>query len=453
MKNTSPRPSAATRPMSRRDMLKASAIGLAAPWILSSCGTVRGARRSPSETIRIGCIGTGRMGRGDRNNVLRQGLLPEVNARVVAVCDADLNRALLAKAEIEKFYAENAPDEPRARIAIYSDYRDLLARSDIDGVTISTPDHWHAFHAIAAANAKKDIYLQKPLTYAINEGKALVRAVRRNGVILQTGSQQRSEANFRQACQIVRNGRLGKLREIRVTLPADQGTGKPDPMPVPENLDYDMWLGPAPEAPYTEHRVHPQKGFGRPGFLQVERHCLGMITGWGSHMFDIAQWGHGDEHLGPVEVQATAEFPDRGLFDVHTRFEAEAVYADGVRLVSATDSPGVRFTGDDGWLFVGRGKLEAHDPALLKEDRSQDPVQLYVSNHHMRNFLESMRTRKDPVCAVEIGHRSNSICVMTHIAMKLGRKLRWDPRAERFIDDDEANAMLSPAYRDSSWKI
>jgi myo-inositol 2-dehydrogenase / D-chiro-inositol 1-dehydrogenase len=441
-------------PITRREMLKIAALGLAVPMFGSACAATPRhiSRRSSAETLQIGCIGTGRQGRTDMRACLQQGLDPKARARIIAVCDVDANRAALAKAEVEKFYAEQLPDAPHHPVAVYRDYRELLARRDIDGVTISTPDHWHALNAIHAAEAGKDIYIQKPLTYSIHEGKALVKAVRRHKVVLQTGSQQRSDPRFRHACELVRNGRIGKLQQIHVTLPPDSGTGNREPMPVPENLDYDLWLGPAAFEPYTEHRVHPQQGFGRPGFLQVERHCLGMITGWGSHMFDIAQWANGSDDTGPVEIQARGEFPDRGLFDVHTHFEAEGTYANGVRLTAKTDSPGVRFTGENGWLFVGRGVVQAHDPAVLEEKIGDEEIKLYVSNNHMLNFLECMRTRKDPVCPVETGHRSNTVCVLTHIAMKLGRKLRWDPRAEGFINDSEANALASIPYR-QPWMI
>src|SRR5690606_39123286 len=220
------------------------------------------------------------------------------------------------------------------------DFRELLARADLDAVTISTPDHWHALHAVAAAEAKKAIYVQKPLTYSVVEGQRLVAAVRGNGVVLQVGSQQRSDARFRRACELVRDGRLGKLQRIEVWLPPDVGSGDPKQAPVPEGLDYDTWLGPAPEVPYAEAGVHPQQGFGRPGWLQIERYCRGMITGWGSHMNDIAQWGHGsDVDGGLVEIEATAEFPARGLFDVHTEFRAVGRYADGVELVQQTGEP------------------------------------------------------------------------------------------------------------------
>ena len=306
---------------------------------------------------------------------------------------------------------------------------------------------------MAAVNAGKDIYLEKPMTYTIGEGQKLVQAVRRNKRVLQVGSQQRSGIYFRTACELVRNGRLGRLQTIQVLLPVDVGQGEPGPMPVPKNLDYDNWLGPAPEAPFSVDRTHPQHSFERPGWLQIEPYCRGMITGWGAHMNDIAQWGNGTDDTGPVEFEGRADFPQRGIFNVHTTFHVEALYANGVRLIMKSEEPGsVVFEGERGRIHVQRDKLEASDPAILREKVGDGETKLYVSNNHMRNFLECMRSRKEPAAPVEVGHRSNSIGVLAHIAMKLGRKLRWDPQAERFIGDDEANGWLDHAHR-APWTI
>lgn len=438
------------RDVSRRDVLRASAGFAAAPWIAPA--RLFG-RASKNDALRIGAIGVGRMGTGDMNAVLKLGLDPELNARIVAVCDLDESRARAAKRTVDAAY--RAPD-----VAVYRDFRELLARDDVDAVTIATPDHWHALCAIAAARAKKAIYLQKPLTWSIAEGKALVRAVREHGVVLQVGSQQRSDARFRQACELVRNGRLGTLQRILVTLPPDHGTGDPKEAPPPDGFDHDTWLGPTAVVPYAEAGVHPRSkadgkpDFSRPGWLQIRRYCLGMITGWGSHMNDIAQWGHGgDADGGPVEMTASAEFPQRGLFDVHTKFQATGRYADGVELVQQTGEPaGVRFEGSEGWIFVQRGKLEASAKELLEEPLGADALRLPVSTDHYRNWLQCARSGEDPICPVEVGHRSNTVCIVTHIAMQLGRTLRWDPRAERFVGDDAANALLDYEHR-APWTL
>ncbi len=434
--------------MDRRNFIKAAAATAVAPAIVPSSVF---ARPAPSDTLRFGCIGVGRQGQADMQELIYRGL--EAGARVTAVCDADSHRLQDAQWLAEKIYTLETGKDAAGTVAAYRDFRELLARKDLDGVLIVTPDFWHAAHAVAAAEAGKDIYLEKPLTYSIAEGKALVAAVRRSKRVLQVGSQQRSSIHFLMACELARNGRVGKLHTIRAWLPEDQGAGDPRPTPVPPNLDYDAWMGPTAAAPFAEDRVHPQTSYERPGWLQIEPYCLGMITGWGSHMIDIAQWGHGSELTGPVSVEATAEFPDRGLFDVHTKFKAEAVYADGVRLIMETGDPaGVRFEGDRGWVFVQRGAIKASDPEILKWKPGQGGVKLEQSGNHMKNFLEAVRARRDPIAPVEVGHRSNAICIMTHIAMKLGRKLAWDPKAETFTGDDEANRRLDYPHR-APWKV
>ena len=434
--------------MTRRNFLKAAGVTLIAPAILPP-RTI--AQTPPSDTMLLGVIGTGRQGQGDMQELIYRGL--ESGARVVAVCDIDSHRLEDAQWLAEKIYAAELGKGNYKGIDAYRDFRELLARPNIDAVLIVSPDFWHALHGIAAAKAGKDIYLEKPLTYSVVEGRRLVEAVRQNKRILQVGSQQRSSIYFRLACEAARNQRIGRLQTIRVWLPEDQGAGDPTEMPVPKNLDYNFWLGPTPPAPFSQDRVHPQMNYERPGWLQIERYCRGMITGWGSHMNDIVQWGNGSDETGPVEIEAKAEFPDRGLFDVHTTFRAEALYAGGVRLLMETGDPaGVRFEGDRGWIFVTREEVTASDPAVLKQEAGEGETRLYRSNNHMKNFLECMRSRQDPVAPVEAGHRSNTICVLAHIAMKLGRKLRWDPKAERFLDDDEANNWLDYPHREP-WTV
>jgi predicted dehydrogenase len=404
---------------------------------------------APSKLLRIGCIGTGRMGSGDMRSAI--GLGVKHGSRVVAVCDADRKRSLIAKTIAESRGRELHGDTFRD-VTIHHDHRELLEREDIDGVLICTPDFSHAAIALDAARAGKGIYLEKPLTYTIHEGRALVKAVRKHGVVLQTGSQQRSSMYFHRVCWLVRNGRIGTLREIEVSNPPDHGTGKAAPMPVPDNLDYPRWMGPTTDEPYTEDRVHPQNDdtiSGRPGWLQIEKYCRGMVTGWGAHTYDIAQWGLGtDFDSGPVEISAKGEFPDRGLFDVHTSYTGEALYANGVVMRSGSGKTGsTRFIGSDGWLYVERGKFEASDPALLRE-RPEGGVELATSASHMGNFLDSLRSGKDPIAPVEVGHRSNTVSILHHIAMKLGRKIKWNPATEEIVGDPAAAAMLGREYRD-----
>jgi predicted dehydrogenase len=335
----------------------------------------------------------------------------------------------------------------------------------VDAVVISTPDHWHTLIAMDAVAAGKDVYLQKPASLTIGEGRALSNAVHRSGRIFQVGSQQRSSPQFRYAAELVRNGRIGQLQTVEVGLPGDP-SGDPEPaMPVPKNLDYDMWLGSTPVVPYTEKRVHPQVGYGRPGWLRCEQFGAGMITGWGAHHIDSAHWGMDTEFTGPVEVWGSAEFPTSGLWDVHGPFRTEALYANGVRMIVSGDFPnGIKFVGSEGWIFVSRGNeavtasdpaarlkdsraLAASDPKIITSVIGPDEIHLYESTSQHGNWLDCVRSRRQPIAPVEVAHRSCSACLLHHAAMKLKRKLFWNPAIERFRNDDEANAMLSRPQR------
>jgi len=404
---------------------------------------------APSKILRLGCIGTGRMGSG--NMLTAVGLGKKHGSRVVAVCDVNRERAEAAKSMALKasreLHGDTAPE-----VQAHADHHELLAREDIDGVIICTPDFWHAFVAMDAARAGKGIYLEKPLTYTIPEGQALVRAVRKHGVILQTGSQQRSSEHFHRVCWLVRNGRIGTIQEITISNPLDHGQGNPKPMPVPEELDYQRWMGPTTDEPYTEDRVHPQGKANmqkRPGWMQIQKYSHGMVSNWGAHSYDIAQWGLGtDFDSGPVEISAKGEFPPRGLFDVHTSYSGEARYANGVVLKSGTGVEGeVLFTGSNGWLKVRRGKFEASHPDLLRE-RPVGGIELATSDSHIGNFIDCLRSGKDPIVPVEVGHRSNSVCVLHYLAMTAGRKIRWNPATESIIDDPEAEKLLGREYRE-----
>jgi len=405
---------------------------------------------APSNRIAVGCIGVGRMGLGDMKEVLGF-----KQVQVVAVCDVDSKRADYARQLVETHYGKQSSAGAYKGCTAYKDFREIIERKDIDAVLVCTPDHWHAIPAIAAAKAGKDIFVQKPLTLTIPEGRVLSDTVKRYGRIFQVGSQQRSESNFRFACELVRNGRIGKLQQVLVGLPTDPGGKAEPPMPIPENLDYDMWLGPAPWAEYTENRVHPQKSYDRPGWLRIQDYGAGMITGWGAHHNDIAQWGMGTEYSGPVEIQGQAEFPKDGLWDVHGQFRIEYIYADGVKLICADDKknkPGVLFEGTEGWVYVDRGKIDAQPKSLVTSTIGPDEIHLYQSNNHKGNFFECIRSRAETIAPVEIAHRSCTICLLGDIAMRLGGKLKWDPQKEHFINCDQANHMLSRPMR-SPWRL
>jgi predicted dehydrogenase len=339
---------------------------------------------------------------------------------------------------------------------------------EIDAVIISTPDHWHAQIAMEAALAGKDIYLQKPNSLTIKEGRQLSNVINQTGRILQIGSQQRSInpwPQFKRACELVRNGRIGQITNVEIGLPGDPGGPEEPEMDIPGNLDYDMWLGSTPEVYYTEKRVHPQKDFSRPGWLRCEQFGAGMITGWGAHHVDTAHWGMGTEYTGPIEVEATAEFPEAGLWNVHGPFEVKAKYENGVEMKIRGDYPnGVKFIGTEGWIFVTRGAysvtasdptsgdanskaLDASDPKILTSVIGPDEIHLYESEEQHGNWLDCIKTRKQPVATSEIGHRSCTACLVGHIAMKIPRKLYWDPARERFRNDDEANSMIARPQR------
>jgi predicted dehydrogenase len=445
--------------VSRRGFVKAAAAGaaaFAAPAIVPS--SVFGAS-APSNRIQVGAIGVGRI---SREHDL-PGILKHDVARVVAVCDLDSKRLGEGQTLVEEFYRKKGESAPG--VAAFHDYRDLLAKGEVDAVVISTPDHWHAKPAIDAALAGKDVYLQKPASLTIAEGRLMSDVMHRTGRVFQLGTQQRSSEQFRRACELVRNGRIGEVRTITIGLPVDPSGEEEPEMPIPKNLDYERWLGSTPWVYYTEKRVHPQADYSRPGWLRCEQFGAGMITGWGVHHVDIAHWGMGTEHTGPVELEATAEFPKRGLWDVHGPYKVEARYASGVTMrISDAFPNGVRFEGSEGRIFVTRGAyaatasdpvarersaqaLSASDPRILASATGPGEVHLPRSADQHGNWLEAIRSRQAPISPAEVGHRSTSACLVAHIAMRLGRKLRWDPLRERFRDDDEANAMLSRPQR------
>lgn len=448
--------------INRRDFLKRSLTAgaglLVAPTIVPA--SVFGPN-APSNRINIGAIGTGRISR-DHD---MPGVWKYDDVRIVAVSDLDTNRMADGKKLVEGFYSKKL-GKPYSDVKMYQDYEDLLSNKDIDAVLISTPDHWHAKNAIDAVRAGKHVYLQKPTSLTIDEGRKMSDAVNATGRILQIGSQQRSMEQFRVACELVRNGRIGQLKRIEVRLPGDPPGGNMEEMPIPKHFNYDKWLGQTPYAYYTVDRVHPQQGYGRPGWLRCEQFGAGMITGWGAHHFDIAHWAMDKEYSGPVEIYGKAEFATGGLWDVHGAYETEMLYDNGVIVTGTTDSKekpnGVLFTGTDGWIFVSRGayaaspnepistsskSLQASDPKILSALTENDPVRLYVSTDHHGNWLDSIRTGKPNITPAEVAHRSCTACLLQHIAMKLNRKLYWDPILERFRNDDEANAMIARPHR------
>jgi myo-inositol 2-dehydrogenase / D-chiro-inositol 1-dehydrogenase len=447
--------------MKRRKFLKNSvattAGALFIPTVVPS--SVFG-KTAPSNKIHIGQIGCGRIARShDLPGVMQYDV-----ARIVAVADVDTKRTKEGKQLIEDFYARKTGQEKYVDVKTYDDYQEMLQDEGLDAVIISTPDHWHSQPAMEAALAGKDIYLQKPTSLTVVEGRQLSDIVHRQGVILQVGTQQRSSAQFRVAAELVRNGRIGKIHTVKIGLPGDPSGPLFPEMQVPSNLNFDRWLGSTPEVPYTENCVHPQQGYGRPGWLRHENYGAGMITGWGQHHYDSAAWGMDTEYTGPISVEAVAQFPKYGSWNVHGDFMVKQEYQNGITVYTSGGFPnGIRYEGTDGWIFVTRGAyratasdpipegavkaLDASDPKILESKIGENEIHLYVSEEQHGNWLDCIRSRKQPISPVEIGHRACTVCLISHIAMKIPGILHWNPETERFINNDLANSMLSRPQR------
>ena len=435
--------------LKRRSYVKRAAAGVAAPMIVPA--TVFG-KQAPSNRITIGFMGVGNNGYNWSRRFLK-----DDRCQIVAVCDVNRegpgywNNSVRgrepARQLVDEAYGGKTCDA-------YEDYREVLEREDVDAIYIGTPDHWHALIAVAAANAKKDIYGQKPLSLTIDEGRQMVRAVERNGIVWQTGSQQRSDANFRRVCELVRNGRIGKLQTVRCGLPGgvpDFGktADRTDPEPIPDGFNYDFWLGPAPWAEYCPARVGVN-------FRWILDYSGGQITDWGGHHPDIAQWGMDTERTGPIAIKnARGKFADGPIYNTAVEFSYDCIYANGVRLtISSAERPGVTFEGTDGWVWANRGNHEASSEEIYNSVIAENEIHLYESNDHVGNFLDCVQTRKKPVAPVEVAHRSITLAHLGNIALRCGRDLRWDPAAEDFVGDEGASEMLSRPYRepwDKEW--
>lgn len=430
--------------MNRRDFLR-SAATFAVPAIVPAFR--RSANAAPSDRIVMGIVGVG--GQGGYHTRFLSGY-PGV--QVVAVCDVDAGRCQKAVDRVNEAYGQAEKDGKHKGCAGYGDFRELVARPDIDAVLTATPDHWHAGIAIAAMEAGKDCYIEKPLSLTVEQGRSIADAARRYRRVTQVGSHERSRPTVRYACELVRNARIGKLHTIRVGMPVDTNTQKqlpPQPtMPVPDGLNWDMWLGPSPWAPYTRKRCHFS-------FRYVMDTAGGEMTDRGAHVLDIAQLGNGSENIGPVEVEGTGWRPPEGLFDTFMKYDFRMRYANDVELIGSSKGPrGIRFEGSDGWVFVHihGGRLEASNPSLLKEKIGPDEVHLGRSPGHHQDFLNAVRTRGTTMAPAEIGHRSVTLCHLVNIALLTGKKLTWDPAAERVTNCDQASRMLGRPPREP-WRI
>jgi predicted dehydrogenase len=427
---------------SRRGFLKTAAAVAAAStlpnWFLEETGQACAATRAlgPNEQPAVALIGCGGMGRADAQSASRFG-------RVVALCDVDDARI----AEAKKMF----PDADT-----FKDFRRVMERDDIHAIVCGTVDHWHTLISLAAMRAGKDVYCEKPLTLTIDEGKRLVKRARETKRIIQTGSQQRSDKSFRLACELVRNGRVGKLKHVEVILPAGPRRGPFSPSPVPAGLDWEFWLGPTPDVEYVRERAHGS-------FRYWWEYSSGTMSDWGAHHNDIALWGMGLDRSGPVRVEGgplTQMIP--GGFTAYSEYHVKFTYANGVTQTTrstAADNPGggvidpdgerhgVRFEGTDGWIWVTRGKIQGSAPELLTEPLPSGAERLYVSDDHMKNFFDCIRSRQQPICDVEIGHRAATVCHLGTIAARLGRKLQWDPKKEQFVGDREASGWIERELR------
>jgi len=381
-----------------------------------------------NERITLGFIGTGGMGsahlNGFRNN-------PRVE--ILAVCDVDEARREAARSRVG------------GDCAAFNDYRELLARDDIDAVVISTPDHWHTLVSIHACQAGKDVYCEKPLTLTIAEGRELVKVVRQYGRVFQTGSQQRSGSEFHRACTLVRSGRIGKVHTALGGIGKGTESDWVADSPPPPGLDWDLWLGPAPKVPFNSLR-HPYN------FRWFWDYSGGKMTDWGAHHNDIVQWGFGMDGTGPVEIEGKGKFPSKGLFQTAMTFEVTYTYANGQKTICSTEGRGVKFVGTDGWIHVDRGFLQTEPAELKSEPLGSDHVQLYRSRDHRENWLDCIESRRKPICDVEIGAGSVAVCHLNNIALRTGRKLRWDPERGLFPDDAAANRWVGQPYR-APWRF
>jgi len=427
--------------LNRRQFLKSAATGAAFAFAGGCARLVPpstlglGPHVAPSNRIVMGTIGIGWQG---GNNL--EGFLSKEDVQVVAVCDIDKSHLERAKRMVDETYGNTD-------CKTYHDFRDLIGRPDLDAVTIALPDHWHAIPAIESARAGLDIHGEKPLSHDLAEGRAMSDAVNRYNRVWQTGSWQRSVSNFHRACELVRNGRIGKVYKVEVGLLSGhtdyEGTkdktafGRP-----PDELDYDRWVGPAPWSPYCRARVHKN-------WRWVLDFGGGTIMDWVGHHVDIAHWGLGLDYTGPVEIEGTAKFPQEGVWDSPTEYRFTCKYANGLELIGDSSFPdGAKWYGDSGWLYVTRGVIDAHPRTVLNETIGPNEVRLYKSDDHLRNFLDCVKTRAETITPCEVAHRSASVGHLAMIAIRTGRKIKWNPEREQIIGDPGAASLLSRSYRE-----
>ena len=445
------------RKRGRRDFLKSAVGVLALPHVVPASAAGRAGHVPPSERVTMAFIGVGGRGTSELKAFIRNS-----DVQILAVCDPFPDRREEVKSLVESYCDENLSQKGSYKgCAAYNDFRDVLARNDIDAVDIATQDSWHIPQAIAAVRAKKHLQIAKPLWLCIAEQRKLCEAVNENDVVFQFGTQQRHGWTFKQAVELVHSERIGKLHTIKVGSPAGVELENQPTMSIPEGFDYDLWLGPAPFKPYTEKRCII------PWWYHISDYTFsGFVAGWGVHHLDIAQWGNKADRTGPVEIEGTGIFPKRGICDTALAWDLRLKYANGVELIytdERTDQPnrsspdrekcerGVLFEGTEGWVFVNRSRIEAQPTNLLGYRKKEWNIP-YVPQEGIRNLLDCIKTRRKAICDVETAHRTTTVCHLSRICLLLGRKLKWDPKIEQFIDDEEANKLLHRTMR-SPWTL
>ena len=441
--------------ISRRCFLKSSAAAAAA---VSLPTIIPASAFGANDKVTLGCIGLGIQGMGNM-----QTFRGNSDVKVVAVCDVHDSQLARGKKAVDDFYGNQD-------CAALKDFRELMQRKDIDAVQITAPDHWHVLMALEAVRRGKHMYCEKPIGWSVRAAQALRKAVKASNVVFQFGTQQRSTGQFRRVCELVRNGHIGKLQTILVGVPGSWTCPKQPTEPVPKELDYPLWLGPAPQAPYCYQRCRPwtkgQAGFGGYSIWYcISDYCLGMIGNWGVHHLDIAQWGNNTDLGGPTEIEGHGEFPKDMLTDCATHWQVENRYANGVTLIHMDDATarkhplqknghghGVLFLGTEGWIHVDRQGMDAEPKSLIKAQTGAEEMHLFKSTNHHVNFIDAVKGQTKPAAPIEVAVCSDILCNLEQIAIKLNRKLRWDPAQEVFLNDDEANRMLDREMH-NGWKV
>jgi len=433
------------RDIDRRQFLRqaaGAAAVMAFPIIIPSSALGNAGNVAASNRIVMGCIGVGSQGSGNM-----RGFLGKKQAQIVAVCDVDKRNRDRAKKTVDDRYGNND-------CRTYSDFRDVIERKDIDALSLALPDHWHSIPVVMAARAGKDMYGEKPLARTIREGRAMADAVHRYGRIWQTGSWQRSVQNFHRGCELVRNGRIGKVHKVEVGLPTGGPGGEPTVQSPPDELDWDFWLGPALWRPFMKYSRRAPHWDWR----WIMDFSGGQLTDWAGHHIDIAHWGLGLDETGPVEIEGKGVYPKDGVYDAPTEYKFTCKYANGITMIVANDRQqpkgmGTVWYGEKGWVYVDRGdKLDAEPKSILNETIGPDEIKLYESRDHQQNFLDCVLTRKKTITPIETALRSIRVGLLGEIAMLTEANLRWDPDKEIFLNNEKANRMLSRPMR-SPWHL